>query len=71
MILELQYTDSDFYEVHFDFERGYEGSYTQAPEPHTLEIEAIYDDTGDLVEDCTIESYFDQEIYDMIDRLDF
>lgn len=71
MTLELQYTDGDFYEVEFDFERGYEGSYTQAPEPHTVEIEAIYDDTGDLVKDCTIESYFDQEIYDMIDRLDF
>ena len=71
MTAELQYTDGDFYEVHFDFERGYEGSYTQAPEPHTVEINAIYDDLGESVRDCTIQSYFEDEIYYMVDRLDF
>ena len=71
MTLELEYTTGDFYEVHFDFERGNLGDYNNAPEPHTLEIEAIYNDLGESVNDCTIESYFEQEIYDMVDRLDF
>ena len=71
MTVELQYSEGDFYEVEFSFERGDLGDYYNAPEPHTVEIEAIYNDIGELVEDCSIQSYFEDEIYDMVDRLDF
>lgn len=71
MILELEYTTGDFYEIDFEFERGYEGSYTQAPEPHTIDIYAIYDESGNSVDDCTIKTYFEDEIYYMVDNLDF
>ncbi len=46
MTIELQYSTGDFYEVEFSFERGDLGDYNNAPEPHTVEIEAIYNDIG-------------------------
>lgn len=60
------------YEVEIIYDRGTSGSYTQAPESHTLEIIKVYNTETDKFIDYAdnIELYdtIDQDVYDMIDR---
>lgn len=66
MELEIQHANGQFYTIDFDFSRGSCGTYFDAPEPHDLEINCIYDEKGVETEDVKIYDYFDQDIYDKI-----
>lgn len=68
MTIELEYIDGEYYEIDFRYTKGSLGDYYNAPEPHKVEIEAIYNGLFDLVENKEIYEYFNQEIYDLIDR---
>ena len=60
------------YEVEIIYDRGTSGNYTQAPEPHTLEIIKVYntetDKFIDYADDIELYDTIDQDVYDMIDR---
>jgi len=71
MELELEYTSGEYFTVEFDFSRGSYGTYFDPPEPHDVEIYAVYDEDGVETKDVKIFDYFDEVIYDKINRGDF
>ena len=70
----IEYTDGDFitYNVEVIYERGSAGSYTQAPEPHTVEVLEVYnletDRFLDYLEDAVLWQEIDEYIYNLIDN---
>lgn len=64
--IELQYIDSKYYTILFDFRKGHAGTYFDPPEEHDLNIYRIYDENGVETKDISILDYFDEEIYDLI-----
>ena len=51
--------------------KGFAGTYFDAPEEHELTLYDIYDEEGEIVKDKSIYSYFDEEIYDLINAGEF
>ena len=66
MIIEVQYIDENYYEVDFDYELGNSGDYNNAPEPHEININCVYNEQGEEVEDPNILDYMEDEAYDYV-----
>jgi len=69
--IELQHNNGTYYTIEFDFTKGFAGTYFDAPEEHELTLYDIYDEEGEIVKDKSIYSYFDEEIYDLINAGEF
>lgn len=74
MVLDIEW-DEVVYEVEFSFELGSSGSYEEAPYPHEVTIESIYDEDG--VEysinnlDVEILQYIEDEVYQYVDENEY